>query len=146
MSSLVKKSSEDQIAIIEQRLSTSPAPMKTLHYKMERAHDFAWFADRKFIVEKGECILPGSGKRVETCVMYTTENAAEWSNGTGLKAIHDALYYYSLWVGEYPYDVCTAVDGTISAGGGSKRKMRGWSSLLAKDPIPAIISVAGKQS
>ena len=118
LSSLVKKSSEDQIAIIEQRLSTSPAPMKTLHYKMERAHDFAWFADRKFIVEKGECILPGSGKRVETCVMYTPENAAEWSNGTGLKAIHDALYYYSLWVGEYPYDVCTAVDGTISAGGG----------------------------
>ena len=30
--------------------------------------------------------------------------------------MHDALYYYSLWNGDYPYKQCTAVDGTISAG------------------------------
>lgn len=118
LNALSKKSREEQEVMVEERISNTDAAMKTVHYKMDKAHDFAWFADRKFIVEKGECILPGSGKRVETCVMYTPENAAEWSNGTGLKAIHDALYYYSLWVGEYPYDVCTAVDGTISAGGG----------------------------
>jgi len=118
MNALSKRTSEEQEVIIEERISKSHAAMKTVHYKMDKAHDFAWFADRKFIVEKGECILPGSGKRVETCVMYTPENAATWTNGNGLKAIHDALYYYSLWVGEYPYDVCTAVDGTISAGGG----------------------------
>ena len=32
--------------------------------------------------------------------------------------MHDAVYYYSLWNGDYPYKQCTAVDGTISAGGG----------------------------
>ena len=32
--------------------------------------------------------------------------------------MHDATYYYSLWNGDYPYKQCTAVDGTISAGGG----------------------------
>ena len=118
LNALSKRTSEEQEVIIEERISKTNAAMKTVHYKMDKAHDFAWFADRKFIIEKGECLLPGSGKRVETCVMFTPENAAAWSSGNGLKAIHDALYYYSLWVGEYPYDVCTAVDGTISAGGG----------------------------
>ena len=32
--------------------------------------------------------------------------------------LHDATYYYSLWNGDYPYNQVTAVDGTISAGGG----------------------------
>jgi len=31
--------------------------------------------------------------------------------------MNDAIYYYSLWNGDYPYNHCTAVDGTISAGG-----------------------------
>ena len=35
-----------------------------------------------------------------------------------IEYINDATYYYSLWNGDYPYNQVTAVDGTISAGGG----------------------------
>ena len=48
--------------------------------------------------------------------MFTNNEAKLWKNS--IEYIHDAIYYYSLWNGEYPYKYCTAVDGTISAGGG----------------------------
>ncbi|GAI05827.1 unnamed protein product, partial [marine sediment metagenome] len=35
-----------------------------------------------------------------------------------LEYINDALYYYSLWNGDYPYNNCTAVMGALTAGGG----------------------------
>ena len=35
-----------------------------------------------------------------------------------LEYLHDGIFYYSKWNGDYPYNNVTAVDGTISAGGG----------------------------
>jgi len=91
--------------------------MKTLHYKQKNVHDFGWFADKRWIVRKGEMELPQSKRKVTTWAMFTPKNRGMWEE-EGLKSIRDGLYYYSLWSGDYPYDVCTAVDGTISAGGG----------------------------
>ena len=48
--------------------------------------------------------------------MFTNNEADLWKNS--IEYMHDAVYYYSLWNGDYPYKQCTAVDGTISAGGG----------------------------
>jgi hypothetical protein len=95
----------------------SSSIMKTLHYKQENVHDFGWFADKRWIVRKGEVALPASKKKVTTWAFYTHGNRKEWDE-EGIRSINDGLYYYSLWSGDYPYDVCTAVDGTISAGGG----------------------------
>ena len=95
----------------------SSATMKTLHYKQKNVHDFGWFADKRWIVRKGEMELPQSKRKVTTWAMFTPKNRGMWEE-EGLKSIRDGLYYYSLWSGDYPYDVCTAVDGTISAGGG----------------------------
>ncbi|MEO6883864.1 MAG: M1 family metallopeptidase [Bacteroidia bacterium] len=89
---------------------------KTLHYHLSKIHDFAWFADKRYHVLKGEATLPHSGKKVSTYVMFTNANADLWKKS--LQYMHDAIYYYSLWNGDYAYDVVTAVDGTISAGGG----------------------------
>jgi len=95
----------------------SSSNMKTLRYVQQNVHDFGWFADKRFIVRKGEVTLPESNRKVTTLAMFTPGNAEVWETH-GIKAIHDALYYYSLWTGDYPYNNCTAVDGTISAGGG----------------------------
>jgi hypothetical protein len=95
----------------------SSTSLKTLHYKQSNVHDFGWFADKRWIVRKGEMELPKSKKKVTTWAMFTHGNRKEWEE-EGIKSINDGLYYYSLWSGDYPYDVCTAVDGTISAGGG----------------------------
>lgn len=91
--------------------------MKTLHYVQTNVHDFGWFADKTWNVRKGETELPHSKRKVTTWAMFTPNEALLWDK-TALKAIHDGLYYYSLWSGDYPYNQCTAVDGTISAGGG----------------------------
>ena len=95
----------------------SSTSMKTLHYKQQNVHDFGWFADKRWIVRKGEVVLPASKKKVTTWALFTPAEKVIWEE-EGIRSINDGLYYYSLWSGDYPYDVCTAVDGTISAGGG----------------------------
>lgn len=95
----------------------SSTKTKTLRYKQSNVHDFGWFADKRWIVRKGETTLPHTKKKVTTWALFTPQNSAVWENA-GIKAINDGLYYYSLWSGDYPYKQCTAVDGTISAGGG----------------------------
>lgn len=95
----------------------SDSELKTVRYTQKNVHDFGWFADKRWLVRKGMCVLPHSKDTVTTWAMFTPQNAEVWEE-TGLKAISDGLYYYSLWSGDYPYKQCTAVDGTISAGGG----------------------------
>jgi hypothetical protein len=89
---------------------------KILHYKQSKVHDFAWFADKRFHVLKGTVELPKSKRSVDVFTMFTNQEAELWSKS--IEYMHDAIYYYSLWNGDYPYNQATAVDGTISAGGG----------------------------
>lgn len=89
---------------------------KTLHFHQEKVHDFAWFADKRFHVLKGEVELPNSKRKVATYVMFTNASAKFWMKA--IPYVNDAIYYYSKWIGEYPYNQATAIDGTIAAGGG----------------------------
>ncbi len=99
----------------------SSEKMKTIRYTQKNVHDFAWFADKRYSVLKSEVELPHSKRKVTTWAMYTPKNARTkwtelWTNAS--EYLNDAIYYYSLWNGDYPYNQVTAVDGTISAGGG----------------------------
>jgi hypothetical protein len=98
------------------KFPASSEQTKTLHYHQEKVHDFAWFADKRYHVLKGEVVLPYSSKKVTTWVMFTNRYADQWRNG--LEYVNDAVYYYSKWIGEYPYKQATAVEGALSAGGG----------------------------
>ncbi|GDX49911.1 hypothetical protein LBMAG26_07700 [Bacteroidota bacterium] len=98
--------------------SESSRVMKTLRYTQSRVHDFAWFADKSFRVLKGEVILPQSGRKVATWAMYTSLYSANLWKPHALEYLHDGILKYSQWNGDYPYNQVTAVDGTISAGGG----------------------------
>lgn len=101
---------------VESGFPKSSKGLKTLRYIEDNVHDFAWFADKRFIVQKGELTLPASSESVTTWAMYTPKNAKQWEES--LTYIQDAITYYSQWNGNYPYKQVTAVDGTISAGGG----------------------------
>jgi hypothetical protein len=94
----------------------SSTEWKTLHYHQENVHDFAWFADKRYHVLKGEVELPHSGRKVTTWAMFTNNEFDLWVKS--IEYLNDATYYYSLWTGDYPYNQVTAVDGSISAGGG----------------------------
>ncbi|MCC6702079.1 MAG: M1 family metallopeptidase [Fluviicola sp.] len=94
----------------------SSSEWKTIRYTQKDVHDFAWFADKRYLVLKGEVELPQSKRKVTTWTMFTPKNAMLWKNS--IEYINDGTFYYSKWNGDYPYNQVTAVDGTISAGGG----------------------------
>lgn len=94
----------------------SSTTFKTIRFKQYRVHDFAWFADKRFHVLKGKVYLPYSGNTIDSWAFFTNNEPQLWSNA--LEYIHDATAFYSELNGDYPYNHVTAVDGTISAGGG----------------------------
>jgi len=90
--------------------------LKTLHYHQEKVHDFAWFADRNYIVQKGSLTTPELNREVTLWSAYLPKNAELWRNS--IEYLHDSGYWYSKFYGDYPYNHITAVDGDLSAGGG----------------------------
>ncbi|MBN4080993.1 M1 family metallopeptidase [Caldithrix abyssi] len=90
--------------------------MKTLHFHQHHVHDFAWFADKKWLVKKGTLALADSTREVILWSFYLPKNAEIWENS--VEYLHDSGYWYSRYYGDYPYNHITAVDGDLSAGGG----------------------------
>ncbi len=86
---------------------------KTLQYKQNNVHDFAWFADKTFTVKTDTLQLP-SGKIIATNVFYYSENKEVWQNSIAM--IKRAILTKSQWLGEYPYNVVSVVDGGNGGG------------------------------
>ena len=109
------KASNGIIKTTTQKFPTSSSQTKTVQYKQNNVHDFAWFADKRFIVESGAFIL-ASGKRVDVFSFYTAEHDSLWKKS--LQFSKDAIQYYSKLVGEYSYNTVSVVQGPESFGGG----------------------------
>lgn len=108
----------------EQRSNTFPPSAgntKTLRFTQEHVHDFAWFADKRFLVRKGEVNFLSTGRSVTTWVLFTPQNAELWADA--ITYVNESVRLYSQWVGDYRYAACTAIDGTIAAGGGMEYPM-----------------------
>ena len=102
---------------------------KTLQYKQSNIHDFAWFADKRFIVNQDTCQL-ASGKNVLVSSFYTPAEEEQWKNS--VQYAKDALRFYSNEVGEYPYNTVTVVQGPESFGGGME-----YPTISAISPMPS---------
>ncbi|MBS1638239.1 MAG: M1 family metallopeptidase [Bacteroidetes bacterium] len=120
---LMQNVAETEKAIANQTLTKnhnafppSSETYKTIHFRQYRVHDFAWFADKRFHALKGEIELPKTGRKVDTWAFFTDNEASLWEKS--IEYINDATMFYSYMLGDYPYNHVTAVDGTISAGGG----------------------------
>lgn len=89
---------------------------KTLHFIEENVHDFAWFADKRFIIRKD------SFRYEKTSFPITIYTAALPSTDTNWNQcanhLKDALSIYGKYVGQYPYKTIKAVQGILQAGGG----------------------------
>jgi hypothetical protein len=99
--------------IVESNTPASSSKGKTLHYAAENVTDFAWFADKNFIVKtdtiqllthtvKASCyILPGREALYGSCI----------------RNIKRAVRFYSDQLGEYPFPavnvVCSPAQGTL---------------------------------
>ena len=93
----------------------SSSELKTLSYIQNNVHDFAWFADKRFIVKHDTCKL-GSGKIIDAYTFYTPTESELWKHS--LHTVEDAIRTRSEWIGEYPYNVVSAVQGPDGFGGG----------------------------
>ena len=100
---------------------TSSPQTKTLHYQAERVHDFAWFADKRFMVQRSSVRL-ASGKSVDTWAYFTKTEVNLWKD-EAIKYLDRSVKFYSELVGEYPYPHATAVQSALSAGGGMEYPM-----------------------
>lgn len=109
----IKKGSITKTVV--QEYPASSTDIKTLRYKQERVHDFAWFADKRFIVKQDTCQLP-SGKIIDVYSYYTPDQKEYWKNTVSFAK--DAVRTRSAWIGEYPFPIVSVVQGPKSFGGG----------------------------
>lgn len=91
------------------------ARLKTYNYVQENVTDFAWFADTTFSVLTDSIQLP-SKKWVKLQSYFHFQSLPIWENS--IQYIKNAILYHSKWIGEYPYDVVSVVEGDQGFQGG----------------------------
>ncbi len=103
-------------AVKSQPLKESNAGrLKTLQFKQDNVHDFAWFADKHFMVQSDTLQL--SAERVITVsTFFTPAHQQAWQRS--LQQAKEAIRFFSAEVGDYPYTVASVVQGPQSFGGG----------------------------
>ena len=87
---------------------------KTLRYRQNDVHDFAWFADTAFIVKHDTLQL--ESKIIDVFAYHYKENETNWKNS--LAFIKSAILTKSKWIGEYPYSSVKVVESKDDGAGG----------------------------
>ena len=94
--------------------STTLNDTLSLHYHQDGIHDFAWFADKHFIIEHDTLQL--ASKVIDVYAYHYKRETNIWSNG--ISFIKSAILSKSKWLGEYPYNIVTVVESNGENGGG----------------------------
>lgn len=95
-------------------------PNKTIRYTAENVHDFAWFADKRFFVQKSRVQL-SENNNVNTWAFFNKKEFHLWLNAT--KYLDQAVKFYSQKVGAYPYPHVTAVSNPFAGAGAMEYPM-----------------------
>ena len=102
--------------------TTKPLPVtvnkeetKTLFYKQNNVHDFAWFADKKYLV-RYDTIQLNNNRVVDVFTAFSAESKPVWKNST--RMVKDAVRFRSNSIGEYPYNTVAAVEAKMGFQGG----------------------------
>ena len=88
---------------------------KILRYSQDSVHDFAWFADKNYLVRYDTLMLP-SGRIVNAWAFFNAKDLPAWKNS--IQYIKDAVITRSEWLGEYPYDNVSVAEGKMGVSGG----------------------------
>ena len=99
----------------------SATATKTLHYRAERVHDFAWFADKRFRVLHDTLQLAGRPAPIDVWALFNETEAAYWKDATDY--LKNATRFYSEQLGTYPYPQVTGLQSALSVGGGMEYPM-----------------------
>ena len=91
------------------------AQTKTLTYSAKHVPDFAWFADKDFVIQY-DTIHLRSGRVIDAFSYYHNKKKTVWKNS--IDFVKDAVKKYSGWIGEYEYPVVQAVEGPANNSSG----------------------------
>jgi Peptidase family M1 domain len=104
-----------RVATSAHSIAPAAEPTKTLHYHQDNISDFAWFADRHFHTEHDTLQL-ASGRIIDVYSFYTPAANPAWRHS--IAYMKDAIRFHSALIGEYPFNVVTAVEAKLPAQGG----------------------------
>lgn len=83
-------------------------PTKTLTYFAANVPDFAWFADKEFVIQY-DTVQLNTGKIIDAFSFYHNRQKTIWNKS--IDYIKDGVKKYSGWIGEYEYPVVQVVEG-----------------------------------
>lgn len=115
---------------VREDFPVSSGTMKTISYRAESVHDFAWFADKRFKIlhdtlnfARTQDASNGIEKRgtVDVWALFTETEAELWKDATDY--LKRSTRFYSQHVGRYPYPQVTGLQSALSAGGGMEYPM-----------------------
>lgn len=113
---IIAATGELQNAPGHQETTPSQGPgTKTLRYLQNNIHDFAWFANRHFQTDHDTLQLT-SGRIIDVYAFYTPASRRTWQHST--QYMKDAIRFRSTLIGEYPFNVVTAVEAGMGNSGG----------------------------
>lgn len=94
----------------------SDSVFKTVRFIADKVHDFAWFADKRWIVDHDSIQGANNLGTTQMYTAYLPEHQKEWHGACNV--IKATINYYGATVGAYPYPTVQAVEGDMIAGGG----------------------------
>lgn len=83
---------------------------KTLTYQADSVHDFAWFADKQYVIRYDTLQL--NDKVVDVFTYHHPDGNKNWVNS--IDYVASAVKSYSSWLGDYAYPVVQAVEGPMN--------------------------------
>ncbi|CAN5172480.1 hypothetical protein BH09BAC2_BH09BAC2_23630 [soil metagenome] len=96
------------------KITAPTVATKTLHYQQNDIHDFAWFADKNYLVRYDT--MQSAGRSIDIFSFFTPAGYEVWKNAT--RFIKESIKSRSTWLGEYPFNVVTALEAPMGFPGG----------------------------
>lgn len=96
--------------------AASSSTYKTITFKEENVHDFAWFASKDWAIKKETFKIANTANEVTAYVGYNPKHEQGWKDV--MKYVKNTINTYSEHVGTYPYKTVKVAEGALEAGGG----------------------------
>ncbi|MEO6915382.1 MAG: M1 family aminopeptidase, partial [Chitinophagaceae bacterium] len=93
-------------------------------------HDFAWFADKRFLVSQDTMLLPDK-RIINLSSFYLPEEDSPWPQSIGL--MKAAITVRSKWLVSYPYQSIKAVELALGNGGGME-----YPTIATVSPVKSV--------
>lgn len=102
--------------LFKRAMPLSSAQFKTIRFTENNVHDFAWFADKRWILRRDSISAEGNLGTTQIYTAFLPTHQSAWLDAPDM--IKATVNSYGTSVGKYPYKTIKVVEGDLIAGGG----------------------------